>query len=108
VRFEAVRFTPESPGDGAFDGVEVGGVRLHVTDARSYDPARTGVALLVEMRRLSGEDWSWRESHFDRLAGTSALRTGIEAGFDVDSLVEGWQAGLRTFEAQVEGLLLYP
>jgi uncharacterized protein YbbC (DUF1343 family) len=37
VRFEAVRFTPHSPGDGKFSGQEIPGVRLEYLDD-GYDP----------------------------------------------------------------------
>ncbi len=108
VTFEAVRFTPDAPGDGKFGGEEVSGVRLHLTHREAYDPTRTGVALLVVLRELSGARWEWRESHFDRLAGTDALRLGIEAGASVEALTEGWEAASADFDARVEGYRIYP
>src|SRR6267143_1851722 len=38
-------FTPRAPTDGKYDGVQVHGLRLRVTDRRRYDPTRTAVAL---------------------------------------------------------------
>ncbi|NIP60546.1 MAG: DUF1343 domain-containing protein, partial [Gemmatimonadetes bacterium] len=63
VRFEAARFTPESPGDGKFPGVEVEGIRFVLADRDAYDPTVAAVAALVEARRLSGDRWSWRQEH---------------------------------------------
>jgi len=97
VEFHPVRFTPVNPGDGKFDGVEVSGVRLAVTDPESYDPARTGVALVVEARRLSGDHWGWRAEHFDRLAGTHKLRTGVEEGESLNELTDRWPDQLVGF-----------
>ena len=54
VRFEPVHFTPVSPGDGKFDGVEVEGVRLIATSTE-YDPTHAALALLVETHRMSAE-----------------------------------------------------
>lgn len=79
VRFEAVRFTPVDPTDGKFGGVELGGVRWVSTDPEVYDPTVAGVAVLVAARRQSGDRWEWNAAHFDRLAGTDALRGAIEA-----------------------------
>jgi len=97
VDFHPVRFTPANPGDGKFDGVEVRGVRLAVTDPERYDPARTGVALVVEARRLSGDHWRWRVEHFDRLAGTQQLRTGVERGEGLHDLTGIWKDQLGNF-----------
>jgi len=107
VTFHPVRFTPRNPGDGKFADQEVGGVRLEVTDPDRYDPARTGVALVVEARALSGDRWSWRSSHFDRLAGTDALRQGVEAGLDEPDLTGGWEAELAGFLPLRAAALLY-
>ncbi|MDX1645912.1 MAG: DUF1343 domain-containing protein [Longimicrobiales bacterium] len=97
VRFEAATFTPDAPGDGKFDGVSVGGVRL-VGTTSAYDAPRAAVAMLVEARRMSGDRWAWRESHFDRLAGTDELRLGIDAGLGLDELTTGWDTALAEFE----------
>jgi uncharacterized protein YbbC (DUF1343 family) len=106
VRFEAVRFTPTAPTDGKFADNEVSGVRL-VAESSAYDAPRVGVALLVETYRASEGNWTWRVSHFDRLAGTDALRLGIEAGSDVDELTAGWAGQLAAFEALREPYLIY-
>jgi uncharacterized protein YbbC (DUF1343 family) len=107
VRFEAVRFTPQNPGDGKFPGQEVGGVRLVVTDADVYDPARAGVALVAEALRLSGDAWEWNVSHFDRLAGTDALRLNVSAETRLDRLTGEWENERAAFEAARERVLIY-
>ncbi len=107
VRFEAVRFRPIAPDDGKFDGEEVSGIRLFVTDRSSYDPTTTSVHLLVEIRRMAGPEWVWREAAFDRLAGTDRLRMAIEAGHAADLIVDSWPAALDGFARVRSRYLLY-
>ena len=107
VRFDPVRFTPNAPSDGKFDGVEVEGVRLFATSPE-YDPTHAAVALLVETRRMSGPQWGWLQAHFDRLAGTDRLRQAIDAGAGFDEIRSGWQAELETFKRVREQYLIYP
>lgn len=106
VRFEPVTFTPSSAGDGKFDGVEVSGVRVIPLDA-GFDAPRVGVAMVIEAYRISGDRWSWNVAHFDRLAGTDALRLGIEAGAELDDLTAGWEEQLRAFESLRDPYLIY-
>ncbi len=106
ARFVPVRFTPESPGDGKFGGVEVGGVRLEA-DGPAYDPTLAALAVLVEARAMSGDDWSWRVGHFDRLAGTDALRNAVDAGVSYGAVADAWGDGLEDFLALREPYLLY-
>ena len=106
ARFAPMRFTPENPGDGKFGGVEVGGVRLEA-DGPAYDPTLAALALLVETRAMSGERWDWRVGHFDRLAGTDALRNALDAGVSYGELAGGWGDGLDEYRARREGYLLY-
>src|SRR5207237_237903 len=46
VEVSGVVFTPRTPTDGKYDGVEVRGIRLRVTDRRRYDPTRAAVLVL--------------------------------------------------------------
>jgi len=118
VRFEAVRFTPQAPSDGKFDGIELGGVRAVATDPGRYDPTRAGVALLLAAREQQAEAWEWVPSHFDRLAGTDDLRRAIEAwggeGGDrpdletaLNQATAEWPAQRREFERLRTPALLY-
>jgi uncharacterized protein YbbC (DUF1343 family) len=107
VRFEPAAFTPRDPGDGKYDGVEVYGVRFIVTDRRAYDPTVAGVAALIESRRLAGPQWKWYPGHFDRLAGTTRLREGIEAAGDLEDLVSAWGRELAAFLPLRARYLLY-
>jgi uncharacterized protein YbbC (DUF1343 family) len=106
VRFEPIRFTPTNPGDRKFGGEEIGGVRL-VALGPEYDPTLASLALLRETRRLSGDRWTWRVAHFDRLAGTDRLRSGIEAGRSLEELRAGWGEALERFRALREPYLIY-
>jgi uncharacterized protein YbbC (DUF1343 family) len=106
VRFDATRFTPQAPGDGKFDGEEIPGVRLTATDPE-YDPTLATLALLLETRRMSGDRWEWRVSHFDRLAGTDRLRLGLEEGLTIEELRAGWDEELAAFRALRAPYLIY-
>ena len=106
VHFEATRFTPQSPGDGKFDGEEIPGVRLTATGPE-YDPTLAALALLREIRDMSGDHWEWRVSHFDRLAGTDLLRLGIDEGLSVTEMREGWDEDLERFREMRAPYLIY-
>ena len=106
VRFEAVDFTPTDAGDGKFEGQQVQGVRL-VQETTNYDAPKAAVAMLLEAYGMSGDNWSWSEDHFDRLAGTDLLRLGIEAGQDFAALTAAWDEGVRAFEQLRRPYLIY-
>jgi uncharacterized protein YbbC (DUF1343 family) len=107
VRFEATQFTPHEAGDGKFDDTVVHGVRV-IPESADFDGPRVGVAMLVEARRMSGDDWAWHVAHFDRLSGTDALRLGIEAGRTVAEITAGWDEEIAAFEARSAPYLIYP
>jgi uncharacterized protein YbbC (DUF1343 family) len=107
VRFEPATFTPQGAGDGKFEGEEVHGVRMVVEDP-TFDAPGVGVAMVLEAYRMSGDMWSWNEAHFDRLAGTDALRTGVEAGAALDALTDEWGRQLDAFRALRSTYLIYP
>jgi len=107
VTFEPTHFTPSSPGDRKFDGEEIPGIRLKATGP-DYDPTLAALALLREIRELSGDRWEWRVAHFDRLAGTDRLRLGLEEGLTVGDLSEGWEEALTTFQELRAPYLIYP
>jgi uncharacterized protein YbbC (DUF1343 family) len=106
VRFESAIFTPIGAGDGKFDGQAVQGVRL-VVESNDFDAPQAAIAMLVESYRASGADWTWDVAHFDRLAGTDALRLGIVGGRNVQQLTKGWAEQIRTFEELRKPYLIY-
>lgn len=107
VRFEAVTFTPLDPGDQKFGGEVVRGVRFVTTDGAIYDPAVAGVAALVEIRRLHPDKLTWRESHFDRLAGTDRVRKQVIAGAALEEITAPWEEQLAAFDAVRRKYILY-
>jgi len=106
VRFEAVSFTPFDPGDSKYPDTEVYGVQL-APSSSTYDAPRAAVAMLVETYKMSGGNWSWRASHFDRLAGTDELRLGIEEGRGLDDLTSGWDDAIEAFRTLRAPYLIY-
>ncbi len=104
VRFREAYFTPTF---SKFQGRTVGGVQLHVHDRQSFDPVRTGIALLVTAKR-SWRGFAWRPDNWiDRLTGNTRVRTMIDAGAGTAEVVAAWQADLRAFRAVRREHLLY-
>jgi uncharacterized protein YbbC (DUF1343 family) len=106
VRFEPVSFTPLDSEYGKYTGQEVDGVRL-TYQGPDYDPTLTALILLREIIRLSGDRWEFRAEQFDGLAGTDELRKGLEAGYSLALLMDGWDEDLEAFRQLRSEYLIY-
>ncbi len=112
VRFEAERFAPRSiPGVAArpkFEGENVRGVRLLVTDAAAVRPVELGVHLLHAVYHRRPPDAAFFDADWlARLAGTRRLQRMIEAGARPEAVVGAWQAEVAAFEEARRAYLLY-
>jgi uncharacterized protein YbbC (DUF1343 family) len=97
-------------------GHSCGGVQLHVLDRRSFRPFRTGVALLLSLRRLWPGQFAWRDRPYefvedkpaiDLLAGGAWLREGAERDDTLAELSATWPDAERAFEERRRPFLLY-
>ena len=89
-----------------------GGVELQVTDRSEFDPIRTGLAMIIEQRRLFGQ-YGWRDQDgpdsywLDKLSGDQAVRLAIEDGADVDEVASLWADDLAAFADIRDEHLIY-
>ncbi|MDQ1011725.1 uncharacterized protein YbbC (DUF1343 family) [Streptomyces sp. V4I23] len=104
VRFREAYFAPTF---SKFQGRTIGGVQLIVHDRESFDPVRTGIALLVTAKR-SWSGFAWRADNWiDKLTGSTKVRTLIDAGADTDEVVGAWRDELAAFRAVRRRYLRY-
>ncbi|MGY0022845.1 exo-beta-N-acetylmuramidase NamZ family protein [Streptomyces sp. cg35] len=104
VHFREAYFAPTF---SKFQGKTIGGVQIHVDDRETYDPVRTGIALLVTAKAVWG-DFAWRSDNWiDKLTGSTQVRTMIDAGASTDEVVAGWQKELTAFRTVRRRYLTY-
>jgi uncharacterized protein YbbC (DUF1343 family) len=108
VRARGVTFTPTRPGDGKYADTLLSGIRLEVTDRDAYDPPAAAVHLLAAIRSRHRDEFRWIPKHFDRLAGTTALREALEAGVAPGAIIRGWERDRQAFLERTRTLLIYP
>jgi uncharacterized protein YbbC (DUF1343 family) len=107
VAFKPVSFTPTF---SKFAGQACHGVWVIPTDRRTFMPFRTGVALVKAVHDLYPGQFQFgagEPAFFDLLAGTDAVRKGILAGQDVESIEQQWQARFAGFGAMRARYLIY-
>lgn len=113
VRFRPHVFTPTFQKHG---GKPCGGVQIHVTERERFRPYLTGVAFLHAAHALAPEHFAWRERAYefvadvpaiDLLAGSAALRHGIERGAPMGEISAGWAAAQAAFMEERREWLLY-
>jgi uncharacterized protein YbbC (DUF1343 family) len=99
-----------------FAGQTCGGVQLHVTDRRAFQPVRTSLALLAALRRCADGRFVWRTEPYefvadrpaiDLLFGSDRERRGLEAGTGAAALAEAWVSEEAEFRARRQPYLLY-
>ena len=107
ARFRPAWFTPSF---SKFQGQLCAGVQVHITDRTSLAPVDAGIAILLEVVRHHGKDFSFlpgKPPFFDKLAGVSWLREAILAGESLDAIKTRWQPELAAFTLKRARRLLY-
>lgn len=113
VSFRPVGFTPTFD---KYRGQSCNGLFIHVNDREAFLPLRTGIAIFQALREVGEGHFGWRADAyefvedvpaFDLLCGTDQVRRGIEAGWGLDRLMEGFEEQARTFAQRRERHLLY-
>jgi uncharacterized protein YbbC (DUF1343 family) len=113
VKFRASNFQPTFQKHG---GVTCGGVQIHVTDRASFEPVKTGVAVVKTLFDMYREEFRWKEppyeyvfdkNPFDVIAGTDRLRKSLERGDSLEAIVDSWGEELREFDGIRGKYLLY-
>jgi len=113
VGFRPLTFTPQFQ---KHSGVACEGVQLHVTDAAAFRPYRTAIAVLKAVHDLEPERFAWRSKAYefvdaipaiDLLAGSTALRAGIEGGANLDDIARDWPRAEAAFLEERSEYLLY-
>ncbi|WP_428261631.1 exo-beta-N-acetylmuramidase NamZ family protein [Haliangium sp.] len=98
-------------------GQACGGVQLHPTSRTEFRSYLTGVAFLRAIHALWPEHFGWRRDAYefvtevpaiDVLAGSAALREGIEAGASLPDLAATWADAEAEFRRRHPELHLYP
>ncbi len=114
ARFAAVEYVPRPlPGVAntpRFQGKTVSGIRITVTDHKSYLPVETGMHFLSGLAaeaRASGTALFDKTAMFDRLAGTRRLRTLLEKGAEGAGIVAAWTPEVEVFKRRRMPYLIY-
>ena len=105
VQFEAVSMDV-LPTASKFKGETISGLRLLVTDRRTYRPVRTALILIDAIKRQHPDRFAWGPS-IARLTGSNKVREAIDAG-RLDALLEEWDREAAAFATTRAPYLLYP
>jgi uncharacterized protein YbbC (DUF1343 family) len=113
VLFRATSFRPMFQKHA---GTPCGGVQVIVSDAASFRPVRTYLALLREVRLIDPRQFEWRTEAYefetdrpaiDYLLGLDGLRELIERGAALSEIERFWNEGLAAFLEIRDRHLLY-
>jgi uncharacterized protein YbbC (DUF1343 family) len=102
VHFVPIAFTPQA---SKFSGQRCGGIRILVTDRKSYRSVPTGWQVAVCLRRLHPHDW--QAADYDRLLGNRQVLDALLAGQGVPQMEAAAEPGLQEFRTRRQAFLLY-
>ncbi len=113
AHFEAVTVTadPTVAPRARFPDEAIAAVRIVITDPNRYEPVSVGVHLLAAVfaqAQADGHQVIDRPATFDVLAGSTSIRSGLEAGRPAADIIALWQDDLVAFEQIRLRYLLYP
>ena len=104
VLFRPIIFTPQF---SKYKDEVCHGVAIHITDRKQV----TSVEIAFQMLRLLIDEhpnnFEFREPHFDRLAGSSALRQSLLDGTSCDNILDCWSTIADQFRVRRAPYLLY-
>jgi uncharacterized protein YbbC (DUF1343 family) len=99
-----------------WSGRTCGGVQLHVTEEKTFQPFLTSLALIATARQHAPRQFAWRRPPYeferrrlpiDILLGTDTIRRALERGRPLREIERSWQRPLAAWTRQRAPFLLY-
>jgi len=93
-----------------FANRELGGVQIHILDAKTFSPLRVQMHLIDAILKLYPGQKIFdtpRVTSFDRAMGTDRVRKALLRGEAPDAIIASWEAELKAFEQRLQRYLLY-
>jgi uncharacterized protein YbbC (DUF1343 family) len=103
--FEPVSFKPTS---SKYQGKACNGARIIITKRDRLEPYYSGIRIVNEIYRMYPGDFQWKAGHFNRLCGTSTIRSAITSGAALNKLRNKWRIELESFRKIRAKYLIYP
>ncbi|MHB0913237.1 MAG: exo-beta-N-acetylmuramidase NamZ family protein [Armatimonadota bacterium] len=110
VHFRPAYFAPVT---SKYAGEVCSGVQLHITDRKSLSPVSVGLHIISAVHELYGDRLEFIPAgetgklFFDLLAGTDAIRRGIQGKRPVEEISRPWLPALSDFMRKRKPYLLY-
>ena len=108
VRFGTETFTPVKPGDGKYNGREIPGVRMWITDREAFHSTLTVAAIIWAVAREHPDSLKLRDLGFDRTFGGIGLREALLRGDDPAQVMARTTDAVAAFRRRLAPYLLYP
>lgn len=93
-----------------------GGVQLHVLDRETFEPVKTGIAMIKTAYDLYPNDFRWKEppyeyvydkNPFDVICGSDHIRKALEQKTELNQIANDWHEELTRFAETRREYLLY-
>lgn len=112
INYGSYSFTPE-PNKGSsnpkLNGQVCYGQNLHYYGKNFLEmPMKFNLYWLLEAYKALKDKGRFFNAFFDKLAGTDELRKQIEAGKDIEEIMQSWEKDLEEFKKMRQKYLLYP
>lgn len=111
VKFESISFTPGTIASNSnppkFVGENCQGVYIKVTNEKTFEPVKAGLAVLYAANKLFPEFQINENNFIDKLAGTSDLRTMLNDGRSYDEITGSYSNNLEQFKSVRKKYLIY-
>ena len=107
IRFGAETFTPVKPGDSKYNGREIPGVHMWITDRDAFDATLTAAAIIWAVGREHPDSLKLRDVGFDRTFGGVGLREALLRGDDPLQVLGRTRDEVAAFRQRLAPYLLY-
>lgn len=102
VRFVPIRFKPNA---SIYEGEDLGGINIIVTDRSAYKPVRTGFEVAAALRKFYPADW--QVDRAARLLVNAKFLELLERGDPPEAIERAWKQDVDEFEKRRAPFLLY-
>ena len=104
------------PTSGKWADESCGGIQIHVTDPKQYEPFKMSLRFLKNIREHWPHDFKWKQPPYeyelerlpiDMIMGTDIVRVNLEAGSCARSLCTGFVDEMAQYQEMIRPFYLY-